>query len=147
MTRYKFTIFLSAIITTLFSTSFVPESKLQHTTQVSNIDSVPLSPNAKKGWTIFSYYLHQETSDSVEFELILKHNNDINWANEQWIGTITSSSYIPVKEQFLTYYLLPGNSWNMHIKTDGKCYFNFIKGSLPPGDSIIIPIKVKYKNN
>lgn len=147
MTRYKFIIFLAVLVSILIITGFVPSRKTQHTLRMANTDSVSFSPNSDDGWSTLSYYLHQEVDDSVDFELVIQHANNINWGEEQWIGTLSGANYIPVSEQYAAYSLLPGDNWNMHITADGKCFLNLIEGSLPPGDPIIIPLKVRYKYN
>ncbi len=147
MTRYRFIMFLSTATILLFTAAFTPGDKFQNEERVSYNVSPLFTPNTAGGWVILSYSLNQQLPDSVTFDFIPGHDNNISWTTEQWIGTISDSNYIPATEQFLTYYLLPGNSWNVHITTDGKCYFNLISGFLPPGDPIIIPVRVMYKNN
>jgi len=111
----------------------------------SAADTVYFEPNTFSGWTTYSYYLHENTSDSIEFELILKHDPDIQyWTNEQLIGTI-KGFYVPQKEQNLNYYLLINNRWHLRIAKDGKCYLKVITGDAPAGSTVVIPIKVKYK--
>ena len=109
-------------------------------------DSGSFIPNTAGGWNVYSSYLHQDTPDSVDFELILKHDFNIDWTSEKWIGTITDANFIPKKQQIVTYNLLPGNTWRIHIKMDGTVFFQTIHGTVPPGHLFIIPIKIMYKN-
>jgi hypothetical protein len=115
-------------------------------------DTTSFLPNTAKGWTILSSYLKQHTPDSVEFELILKQDNSITWATEQFIGTITNKDLLPKKIQKLSYDLYKDNTWSVRITTDGLCYLNQAKGevlktSTLPGSPFVLPVKVRYKNN
>jgi len=147
MKRYKPGVFLAAIIIITATSAFKHPQKFFLYSHVNNGDSVSFTPNTADGWDVFSSYLHQDTPDSVDFELILKHDQNIDWKNERLIGTITDPNFIPANQQIITYYLLPGNTWTIHIKKDGTVFFQTIHGFTPPDNLFIIPIKVRYKNN
>lgn len=118
---------------------------ISKTTKTIFNDSAVFEPNTSTGWTIYSYYFHKDTADSVDFEIILKHASDIQyWTNEQYSGTI-KGSFIPATEQVLRYYLLLNNLWSLRIAKDGKCYLNVVTGHVPAGNTVVIPIKVEYK--
>ena len=136
-----------------FDAGFVLTGKLQHKAQVSNIDTLSFAPNTAGGWTILSYYLHQDTPDSVQFELILEQTGSrIQGSQEKLVGTIANPLFLPQKDQKIDYSLLPGNTWYLLIKKSGDCYLAQVKGSgieksNLPGNPDVIPIKVRYKNN
>lgn len=141
----SFCLSFTAVILTICSFTTAPV--LHDTTKVSPNDSAVFEPNASSGWTIYSYYFHKDTPDSVDFEIIVKHAPDIQyWTNEQYIGTI-KGSFIPATEQVLRYYLLLNNRWNLRITKDGKCYLNVVTGHVPAGNTVVIPIKIKYKTD
>ncbi|MEO6733211.1 MAG: hypothetical protein ABIN01_18455 [Ferruginibacter sp.] len=146
MKQHRLTVYFFAIAIIVLAASFVNGNKIIGTTKTVFQDSV-FNPNTAGGWTIYSFYLNKNMTDSVEFELILKHNDNINWAKEQWIGTIKDDKLIPKTDQRLTYYLLANNSWNVRIAPNGKCFLHIKNGSVPTRSPVIIPIKVKYKNN
>jgi hypothetical protein len=115
-------------------------------------DTISFASNTSRGWSVLSSYLHQDTPDSVEFELILVQNKSITWATEQFIGTITNKAFLPKKIQKVSYDLYRGNTWSVTIATDGVCYLNQVKGevlktSSLPGSPFVLPVKVRYKNN
>lgn len=147
MKRYKLKFFMGAITIVILALSFKHPQSLRYYPRIANEDSVLFNPNIAGGWNVYSSYLHQDTPDSVDFELILKHDFNIDWTDEKWIGTITDTNFIPKKQQIITYYLLPENTWKIHIKKDGTVFFQTIHGSIPLGNLFIIPIKIRYKNN
>lgn len=147
MKKYNLAFLFTAIIVLAVASAFKHSDNLHYNLHTNNGDSVLFTPNTAGGWDVYSSYLNQDTSDSVDFELILKHDFNIDWTNEKWIGTITDANFIPKKQQIVTYYLLPGNTWKIHIKKDGTVFFQTIHGSVPPGNLFIIPIKIRYKNN
>lgn len=144
---------LLAITTFFIVAGFAPAGKIKHIVQVSTVDSVSFNPNIADGWTILSYYLHQDTPDSVQFELILEQTGSrIQGSQEKLVGTITNPLFLPQKDQKIDYSLLPGNTWYLLIKKSGDCYLAQVKGSgieksNLPGNPDVIPIKVRYKNN
>ena len=114
-------------------------------------DTSAFAPNTAKGWSILSTYLNQDTPDSVELELILRQDNSLTWATEQFIGTITNQDFFPKRIQKLSYDLYRNNSWSVTITSDGLCYLNQLKGevlkiSSLPGNPFVLPVKVRYKN-
>ncbi len=146
MKQLLITIYFSATAAVVFSVNILPVKQFYVTGPIPATTSGIFTPNTSDGFTVASSYLHQDTPDSVEFELILYHNSNLDWASEQWIGTI-DGSYIPVNEQQVIYYLLPNDSWNLRIATDGKCYLSLTRGVVPPGNPVILPVKIKYKND
>jgi hypothetical protein len=110
-------------------------------------DTTSFTPNQQQGWAISSSYLNQDTPDSIEFELLVRHDNNIAWDQEQIIGAITNSIFKPVNNQIITYQLLSNNLWNVKIEPSGQCYLKLIQGSAPPDNPAIFPIRIRYKNN
>jgi len=147
-----FIYFLIASCITFFAFRFKPAGLAEKSTNIKIADTTSFKPNTVKGWGTLSSYLNQDTPDSVEFELILKQNNSITWATEQFIGTITNKSFLPKKNQKLSYDLFKNNTWSVLVTADGLCYLNQLKGevlktSTLPGSPFVFPVKVRYKNN
>ena len=134
------------IITLAFG--FKPQAVIQQE-RMSNVpDTTSFAPNIADGWSILSSYLNQSTPDSVQFELLLKQTNSIDWYSEQFIGTITNSTFTPQQsQQDLDFYLMFNNTWKVRILPNGKCFFKLKNGPPPPGNPIVLPFKVRYKNN
>lgn len=133
-----------SIVIMLFVSGFVREKSILLTSQISFTDSASFEPNTAGGWTSYSYYFNKTTANKIVFEVILKHSNNIDWAKEQWIGTISGTGYIPNSDRKLNYKLLQNNIWKVRIAPDGKCFVNIHQGILPQKESFVIPIKVTY---
>ena len=111
-------------------------------------DTTSFAPNSVDGWSILSCYINQNSPDSVQFELLLKQTNSIDWYSEQFIGTITNAAFTPQQsQQNLDFYLMFNNTWKVRILPNGKCFFKLKDGLPPPGIPIVLPFKVRYKNN
>lgn len=132
-------------IIVLLTLGFKPVTNFQKTTLVSNIDTISFTSNIDSGWSIYSVYLNGDNLKRVEFELIIKQINKINWRTEHFIGTITNAEWVPEKEQRLTYKLLENSIWHVLVQPSGKCYLKLIQGDPPPDKPGVIPIKVRYK--
>jgi hypothetical protein len=111
--------------------------------------TVPVSftPNTAGGFSVLSSYINQRTPDSVQFELLLKQINAVNWHSEQLIGTITDAAFLPREQQTVTFYLLFNNKWRVRVLPNGNCFFRLRDGAPPAGNPVILPFKVRYKNN
>jgi hypothetical protein len=139
--------FLTAIMITTATVSFKNADTPKRITRQVYADSAQFIPNISGGWSTYLAYINRSSPDSIEFELLLKHDNNINWRSKQQIGSIVDPIFFPKKEQKIIYDLLYGNTWKLEIKTNGECYFNQISGPDPSGNPIIMPVKVNYKNN
>lgn len=112
----------------------------------SAVASTVFVPNVAAGWSVYSFYLHANGADSVDFEVVLQHADDINWYQEHWIGTL-QGRLSPAKEQKLIFYLLPFDKWNIRIAPDGRCFLNIKDGNIPLQDQVVVPVKVRYRYN
>ena len=109
-------------------------------------DTAAFRANQQAGWSIYFSYLSQDTPDSVEFEFVIQHADNINWANEQFIGVITKNDFKPATSQQLTYQLLLDNLWTVRIEPSGQVFLRHVKGETPPPNPIVIfPVQVKFK--
>jgi hypothetical protein len=115
-----------------------------HTAAITNADTTNFIANGKDGWQLFNSFVATQGVDSIRLELIIQHDNNITWMEEQYIGRIKTSSLRPSKNQTITFTLVPSN-YSIKVQDDGKCYLKFIKGALPYNSSFIIPLKVIFK--
>jgi len=103
------------------------------------------SANAEAGWMALSSYLHLDSADSVDFEVILNHTAEmVDWNSEQLIGTITDTAFLPVNDVLVEYQLLPENVWNVRITAEGKTYIKIVTGAGPSENPAIIPFKIRF---
>lgn len=110
----------------------------------AHADTTQFSPNRTGEWILFNSYLSTEPTDSVAFEVIVRHDrNSINWREDQYIGHIKTESIFPQQGQSISYFLLQ-DQYNIRIDIDGKCYLRLVDGNLPPYDPVTIPVQIKY---
>jgi len=149
--------FKSIIITGLFLIlsvgffSFGKKSqirKLYRSVSSSTISNDTLFvPNEEDGWSSMSCYFNRGNTDSTDFEIIIKNDNQVtDWNREQFIGIITRQNFLPLKEVSVKYELLPENVWNVRISPGGEVYITILKGIGPSEAPMIIPIKINYSN-
>ncbi len=108
-------------------------------------DTTEFSVNNNDGWQLFNSYVINNGTDSVQFEVILRHNRNIKWYDEQYIGKIKKGSFFPKNPQ-LIFYDLPGSRYQIRIENNGKCYLKLVAGNPPDEAEVTIPIIVKYKS-
>ena len=112
--------------------------------QCNSGDTTAFTINSSNGWGLYSSYL-ENINDSVEFELILFRNtpDNNNWNNDSEAGTIVSG-YAPSTKRIINYQQLP-RSWQITIKTNGKCLFRLLAGPEPEKSFFVLPVQAKYK--
>lgn len=126
----------------LLGSVFISYSQ-DHTAAMAKADTTGFSTNKTDGWKIFNSYA-AAYKDSVQLEIILQHNNTINWKEEQMVGKIKTTGLIPPKEQVAVFNLMMTN-YSLRIDTKGKCYLTLTSGPVPQEDPVIIPVRVFYK--
>lgn len=107
-------------------------------------DSTRFSVDLSGGWLLFNSYVSLYHTDSVQIELIVQHNNNVNWYTQQYVGKIKYNPLKPGVEQSLSFKII-NNIYKLTIKSNGKCFVNFVSGIPPSGNPVIIPLKVFYK--
>ncbi len=111
-------------------------------------DTTSFASNTGGGWSILSCYFNQSTPDSMQFELLLKQNNALDFRVEQFIGTISNAAFRPVQAQNnLLFNLLFNSRWRVRVLPNGRCFLRLTQGIMPPGSPVFFPLKVKYKKN
>ncbi len=133
-------IFFTIMLMVVVDKSFAQD----HSAAMDKADTVNFSVNKSDGWQLFNSYVSPYKTDSAQLELIVQHNNNINWSVDQYVGKIKESSLRPQTTRLVSFKLL-NSVYRMKIETSGKCQLSFVSGSLPPGNPIIIPLKVYYK--
>lgn len=114
------------------------------TSLTETIDSADLSINRNDGWQLLNAYIRPTQTDSVQFELIIQHSNNVDWTREQYFGKLKLPELVPAAEQSVIFKILE-NSYLLRIDTAGGCYLKFLNGGLPSADPVIIFLKVFYK--
>jgi len=114
------------------------------TNLAQTVDSADLSINHNDGWQLLNAYIRPTQTDSVQFELIIQHANNIDWTQEQYFGRIKLPELMPASEQSVSFKILE-DSYLLRIDTAGGCYLKFLNGGLPSADPVIIFLKVFYK--
>jgi hypothetical protein len=132
-------IFFILLLTAAANESFAQD----HSAAMDKADTVNFSANKSDGWQLFNSYVSTYKTDSAQLELIVQHMNNINWSVDQYIGKIKQSSLRPQTARVLSFKLL-SSVYRLKIETNGKCYLSFVSGGLPPGNPIIIPLRVYY---
>lgn len=115
-----------------------------HAVAFAAADSNRFSVNNSGGWQFFNSYVSQVAADTVQFELIVQHTNNLNWSQEQYVGKIKHSQLLPNTEQSLPFNL-SNDGYTLRIEKNGKCYLRFLSGTLPAANPVILPLKVFYK--
>lgn len=110
----------------------------------ASADSSYIAVNKKAGWQFFSSYLTPIKADSVMIEMVVQHDRAIDWKQEQLVGRIKSTSMLPKASQTVSFSLI-FDLYQLRVEPNGKCYLRLASGTLPDGDPIILPIRVKYK--
>jgi hypothetical protein len=128
----------------LFLTGLSRSFSQDHAAALAVADSVNFSINRGDGWKLFNSYATVYKKDSVQLEMILQHNNTVNWKVEQLVGKVKTASLIPQKEQMLVFNLMMTN-YSLRVDTNGKCYLLLTSGPVPQEDPVIIPVRVFYK--
>lgn len=111
---------------------------------IATADSSRFSVNEPGGWQLFNSYAQKYNTDSVQLELIIQHSNNIDWAQEQFIGTIKYTPLLPGIGQSIPFSLL-NDGYIIRIDTAGDCFLKLITSVLPDKDIVVVPLKVFYK--
>lgn len=111
---------------------------------LASADTSNFSVNVNEEWLLYNSYVDHYKTDSAQLEIIIQHDNNIDWQVEQFVGTIKSSSLVPRTIQNLLFILIT-DTYSVRIDQEGKCYLKFLTGILPSTEKVIIPVRVYYK--
>ena len=114
-----------------------------NTVALKAADTSAFSVNKKGGWQLFNSYA-ATNKDSVQLEIILQHQNNINWAEEQYVGLIKIAKAIPQATQVAAFNLL-STFYLVRIDKEGKCYLRLLSGTKPENDPAVIPARIVFK--
>lgn len=124
--------------------AYQANAQVQHDEAIAKADSSSFAINKTGGWKLFNSYMAKIIPDSVQFELIIQHANNINWREEQYIGRVKKRSLSPKAGKMLFFSLI-NCTYRLRVDDDGKCYIKLEAGVLPINDPVILPFKVFYK--
>lgn len=111
---------------------------------IAAADTTNFSVNDTGGWQLYNSYVAALGDDSVQLELIVQHNNNINWNDELYVGKIKPEPFLPSVSRSVVFDLITV-SYQIRIDTGGRCYIRFVSGLPPSQDPFIIPVKVRFK--
>lgn len=106
-------------------------------------DTTRFSVNKAGGWQLFNSHVNNFSTDSVRVELVLQHENNINWQQLQLVGKIKFSNALPNGTKIIPFRLL-ANGYLLQIHKDGTCYLSFVSGVFPVKNPVVIPVVVHY---
>lgn len=107
-------------------------------------DTSYFSVNKKDGWQMYNSYASNVSVDSIQLEVILQHDANINWQNRNYIGKIKGSAFRPQSTR-VAQYIWINTVFEIQINTDGSCYIKLVSGPLPQGNPVVLPVRVIYK--
>ena len=125
----------------------VAQNNSSEITKIANeasADSSYIAVNRRSGWLFMSSYISLMGTDSVLIEMIVHHERTIDWRQEQLVGRIKPTHFLPKNGQTLSFNLLY-NTYELRVEPNGTCYLRLASGSLPDGDPVIIPVQAVYK--
>ncbi len=141
----QYTIFKKIIVAGIIILSTVMTSTAQdNSAALAAADSSHFSVNYVDGWQLFNSYVAAYAADSVQLEIIIQHNNTIDWTQEQYVGKVKTASFVPHVAQSLSFNLITAY-YILRIDTQGKCYLRLSSGAAPAVNPAIIPVNVIYK--
>jgi len=112
---------------------------------ISHADTTNFTVCKETGWILYNSYVAQNTrQDSASIELILKHANNIDLQQEQYVGKIKTASLYPKEEQTIAYNQMADN-YALRIDDKGNCYIRFVSGKLPDTAAFFLPVVAVYK--
>lgn len=133
------------ILTGIFVILVITKTSAQtNAAALAAADTTAFSVNKQENWRLYNSYAAPVTADSVQLEVIVEHDDNINWSVSSYIGKIKNAAFYPAQDITIEFNL---TSTVLEIKVDknGKCYIRIVSGSLPPGNMKVVPVKIIYK--
>lgn len=118
-----------------------------HEAELAAADSSRFSVNGKEGWQVFNSYVavKPSNSDSAEINLIVQHANNMDFKQEQLIGTIKYVPLQPKNTQVIFFKsMLDNNSLKIRIEPDGQCWLSVLGNNPLITNHLIIALKIFY---
>ncbi len=113
---------------------------------LANADTSHFFVNHADGWQLFNSYGAYTTDDTVQFEIIVRHANNINWAEEQYLGRIRDTVLVPSSPQLIECRLMQ-LMYVLRIDEYGRCYLRLLEGHQPPVVLVTIPLHGRYRRS
>ncbi len=111
---------------------------------IAAADSTHFTVNSSGGWQMYNSYVAAYGIDSVQLEIIIQHNNNINWSEEHYVGKVKQSSLFPSASQIVVFNLISSN-FELRIDSTGKCYLRLSSGVIQSNDPVVIPVKINFR--
>lgn len=111
---------------------------------IAAADTTNFSVYNEGGWQLYNSYVAALGADSVQLEIIVQHNNNVNWNDEHLVGKIKPEAFLPSATRSVLFDLVTV-VYQIRIDTEGRCYISVASGLPPDQDPFIIPVKVRFK--
>jgi len=118
--------------------------KHNHGMAIETADTTNFKVNYQSGWLIYNSYVAPINADTIALEMIVQQKRAIDWKQDQLIGRIKLDSMFPKTSQVISFMLM-FDEYLLRVESNGRCYLRLTKGTIPDGDPVILPIRVKYK--
>jgi hypothetical protein len=133
----------SCMMFAFFLMSMVLRAQDADSAALAAADTTNFSRNADGDWQLYNSYVAPQGTDSVIVQLILQHDNSINWSEEQNVGRIKDIGLFPSAERQIPFFLGEIN-YQIRIDTAGECYLKIVSGDPPVDDPVVLPFTVIY---
>ena len=142
--RNKF-IWLGSIISMIMiGTAGQTSAQINNEAALAAADTSGFSINNQGGWQLYNSYVAAAAADSIQLEIILQHDNNLNWSNSIYIGRIKGSSFYPQNDRLVSFNLI-NTMYELKVDKNGKCYLRLVSGNLSGINTVVIPIQLFYK--
>lgn len=114
---------------------------------ISISDTTGVKFNVQSNWQLISEYVNK-SADSTDFEILI--SKDISAGTDGWIayreiGQLADLFHPELDQEI--YFSEPNRKWQILFKKEGNVLLKLLDGPLPSGTSMVLPIKVRFKNN
>ncbi len=111
---------------------------------LANADTSHFFVNHADGWELFNSYAAYSTADTVQFEIIVRHASNVNWAEEQYLGRIRDTALVPRSMRLIECKMMQ-LVYELRIDEYGRCYLRLLEGHQPLTKLVTVPLQVLYR--
>jgi zona occludens toxin (predicted ATPase) len=138
--------FLLALVLLTFGEVIAQDNSaiLNKAMAAATADSSFIAVNKKAGWRFLASYITPMATDSAMIEMVVRHDKSIDWTQEQPVGRIKRTHFLPATGQTLMFSVMDCR-YQLRIEPNGRCYLRLYAGTLPDDDPLIVPVRAVYK--
>ena len=134
-----------SLIMSLILFGFINNSYAQNDSAIlAAADTSRFSVNTSDGWLLYNSSVDEHGTDSAQLVLIIRHENNISWIQEHFVGRIKYVTLIPQNNQTLVYNLL-SDQYSLRVDTTGRCYLKLESGNSPTNNPVVLSLIFYYK--